>query len=290
MKNVLAAWSLALMAQIAAAAPPQQYFSLERILPGIRPGIDAGNAILSVPEQAAVILIGDIRPHMVRSLVRIGKAGPMPKTLFVDSYGGDVPSAIAIADFVRENKLRVVVAGRCMSACANYIFAGAWHKAVMPGALVGIHSNQLTYVLNRGPATVSQSDASFAALLSSNPAIRAKVDAIRQQERQFYARIGISTDYHQAYAAYESARAHSKAPVSASCPHLSMWVLTRSQAEHIGVHGIDQYWEPASRAETDAAAARLGLKPDEIFFGSADDLAALCHPHTSLLARLRALF
>ena len=46
---------------------------------------------------------------------------------------------------IRQRKLRLVVDGRCLSACANYLFPAAIRKAVLPGSVVAIHGLSTLY-------------------------------------------------------------------------------------------------------------------------------------------------
>lgn len=276
MKKVLTIWLIAVLASVASAAERQQYQRIATIFPGV--ANSNINAVTSLQAQSAIVLVGEITPFQTAEFKRHAAAMPAPKILYIDSGGGDLLSALEIANFVREHDMRVIVAGRCLSACANYIFAGARSKVVMPGSLVGIHSTAFTYFRNNVPITINRLDTRSTSLIKADATLRRQVEDIDRREREFYARTGISTAYHDAYSAYETARARSKEPVSAACPRLKIWILTRDQFESIGVRGIDHFWQPASRADANAAAVWLDLKPDEVFFGSAADLGKLCQP------------
>lgn len=68
-------------------------------------------------------------------------AGKAPRQLVIDSPGGEVEAGIALGRWVFDQGLDLVVAGECLSACANYVFTAARRKTVRPGSVVGWHGN-----------------------------------------------------------------------------------------------------------------------------------------------------
>ncbi|MEE3623056.1 hypothetical protein UCD39_03535 [Nitrospirillum sp. BR 11752] len=62
------------------------------------------------------------------------------RTLVLDSGGGDVTVALAMARLIHDRGLDVRVDGRCASACALLPFLAGRHKVVAPGAVVEFHS------------------------------------------------------------------------------------------------------------------------------------------------------
>ncbi len=65
----------------------------------------------------------------------------MIKKLRVNSSGGDVEAAIKLARWIYNNKVDIEVIEYCLSSCANYLFTAAFHKTILPGAIVAWHGN-----------------------------------------------------------------------------------------------------------------------------------------------------
>jgi len=63
------------------------------------------------------------------------------KKLRVNSSGGDVEAAIKLARWIYHNKVDIEVIEYCLSSCANYLFTAAFHKIILPGAVVAWHGN-----------------------------------------------------------------------------------------------------------------------------------------------------
>lgn len=83
---------------------------------------------------------GPITPASVDA---VGKAlaGGRWTGLSIDSEGGDVEAAMAIARLVQDHRLDVEVRHWCMSSCANYIFPSGARKVIAEGAVVGWHGS-----------------------------------------------------------------------------------------------------------------------------------------------------
>src|SRR5690349_15855391 len=79
---------------------------------------------------------GWVEKDMDVSLARdLGEGG-----LFVArSLGGDIASAIALSDLLRERAATVVIYDFCLSACADYIFIASHRTYVLKGSLVAWH-------------------------------------------------------------------------------------------------------------------------------------------------------
>lgn len=63
------------------------------------------------------------------------------KKLRVNSSGGGVEAAIKLARWIYNNKVDIEVIEYCLSSCANYLFTAAFHKIILPGAIVAWHGN-----------------------------------------------------------------------------------------------------------------------------------------------------
>jgi hypothetical protein len=243
------------------------------------------NVTFKMPDQTTIALMGQITPASADAVTNIPPGAAAPKTLYIDSGGGDVPSALRLANFVREHDVRLIVVGRCFSACAHYVFSGARRKEALPGSLIGIHSKRLYYKDGDKLLALNTSLARDKEKIMATPATRREYGDMLRLERDFYAKAGISTRYHDIYTAFDAARGTRK---PASCRNVDLWILDRPQLEAMGVKGIGAFWAPASAKEARAAAVKLGLQESQVFFGSPAELGALCKP--TLLERVRALF
>lgn len=64
-----------------------------------------------------------------------------PDTLRVNSLGGNVEYALAIAERLAPSAPRVIVDGNCSSSCANYILPIARHIVLLPDAFILLHGS-----------------------------------------------------------------------------------------------------------------------------------------------------
>lgn len=95
------------------------------------------------PDGSKVVLcLGeDLNQALVRRLsFQLGSANPRAEVLLVvDTSGGDVSSAIKIANLLIERDLTILISGKCFSSCANYLFFAADRKIVAHNAELGWH-------------------------------------------------------------------------------------------------------------------------------------------------------
>lgn len=103
----------------------------------------------------------------------------------VNSQGGDISSALDMADFILARHASIVVDGFCASSCANYLFPAGVMKYVLDGSVLGFHGGALmtdTQIYN-GPSSLR------------TDALAQGVEMHRDQvSRQFalFARIGVN--------------------------------------------------------------------------------------------------
>ncbi len=76
------------------------------------------------------------------------KLTPTIRTLVVNSLGGETEGGIPVGEKILAQGLDVVVDGACASTCANYFFAVAKTKTILPGAWVGWHGGQTTMLMS----------------------------------------------------------------------------------------------------------------------------------------------
>lgn len=275
-----------LLAGCSLAFAGEQPVPLSRLFPGVT---GQGNAVMDMGGHGTVALVGAIDGNVVASIRRIGSARVPIRTLYIDSIGGDIMSAIDLALYLREQRVHVVVAGRCFSACANYVFTGAVTKSVLPGSLVAIHGLRYQYHGADGMTEAGGIDAAKK-LQAVDAGAPARLAAIVHREQAFYRQVGIDQSHHQAFARYEQARQGRKA--SAACPAIELWALGKADFDAMAIHGLREVWTPGTADEARSTGRDLGLTPATLYFGSKGNLERLCggKPTGSLGAFLTSLF
>ena len=248
-------------------------------------------------ESMELVLIGTIDVNMAQAVKELTGRFPI-RAVVVDSYGGNIDSAMDIAAILRAKKLDLIVDGRCLSACANYLFPAAARKTVLPGSVVGIHNIRVTYLERGAVALVPATDA--ARLFQSRGDMNSleQFERTQRREQAFYRDMGIRQDNYQAYLRYLANRktnfgTETIAPKEGThdgCPPVEMWALDRVQLEAMGVQGIGEFWFPATDAEKQALALDLAFPPTFLYFGSATGMAQLCSARPGTWSRLARRF
>lgn len=82
-----------------------------------------------------------------------------PDTLQINSLGGNVEYALALAERLAPSAPRVIVDGNCSSSCANYILPIARQIVLLPDALILLHGSADPALLARFERDGSGSDA-----------------------------------------------------------------------------------------------------------------------------------
>lgn len=286
-KTILCLTSVLFFLQPAQAAP-QPPLPMSSYLPELGPN---ASLVSELPNRAAIVLSGLLTPQSAVTVRRFLDQKNSIRALYIDSRGGDLTAAMALGDLVRQRMLHLVVIGRCLSACANYVFTAAHSKEVMPGALVGIHGKSVNAYVGDKTITVQARHADKLVAATRDPLLSTKISAIGKSEHAFYAKLGISTRYHDAFERYGMRREARSTSAPGACPAIDFWVLRRKDLENMGVTGIGAMWEPANQAMASKAAAQLRLgSSNKVFFGDAAALEAQCKPATGFMARLRSLF
>lgn len=236
---------------------------------------DGDSAVISLPGQSAIGIVGPINSNTLASYRDLESKYEVKK-LYIDSGGGDVISAMAIADELRQHDTHLIVAGRCFSACANYIFTGAPHKDVWPGSLIAIHSSQVSYYLKDSVETVVQRHMNQLAYLDSDGHFKKQFAASAKLEEDFFSKVGISRIDFQIFAGYQSRREQAISKKDSPCRQIDWWTLSRKELDAMGVKGMGSIWTPDSAKEAAVAAKALGLNPATNYFGSGQALGDAC--------------
>lgn len=235
-----------------------------------------------------LVMMGRISDSFAGAFKKALSANPAINTLIIDSQGGDMSAALDMAAILRERRMRLVVDGRCLSACAHFLFPAAVRKTVLPGSLVGIHGK--TYYDQQGNVikAIPEAEAELRLRQSGRRAEYEKLQGMQAREAGFFREMRLDTGNYQVFRDYLQHRQQTQGDSlsnTASCPLVQMWVLNREQLEAMGVQGIDKFWFPAN-AETQQQALRdLGISKQFFYFGSAAGLEALCRQPPSLRER-----
>lgn len=257
------------------------------------------NISLTGVEQASMelVLMGTIDVGMAQAVKDYTERYPI-RAVVVDSYGGNIDSAMDIAAILRAKKLDLIVDGRCLSACANYLFPAAARKTVLPGSVVGIHDLRVTYQDKGAVAVVPSTDAAQLFQSRGDMGSLEQFERTQRREQAFYRDMGMRQDNYQAYLRYLANRKANfgtetiarKEGTHDGCPPVEMWALDRAQLEAMGVQGIGEFWFPATDSEKQELALDLAFSPTFLYFGSAKGMAQLCSTPPTYLSRLGRRF
>ncbi len=102
---------------------------------------DEPAAFLSFKDRDVLCLGGEIDREMAQAVVRHMRRQPHHLAVVADSGGGSVASAIEIADMLSTHGYDLIVAGKCSSSCANYLFVAASQKFLLEGVGIGWHGS-----------------------------------------------------------------------------------------------------------------------------------------------------
>ena len=103
-------------------------------------------SLIKSGDQRAILASGEIVPGDAGRLARVlGRGTPSyhgTEQILLDSPGGVVVEAIAMAELMRKTGVTTVVpaSAMCASACASVLFVAGKYRAVQPGGQLLIHS------------------------------------------------------------------------------------------------------------------------------------------------------
>lgn len=134
-----------------------------------------------------ITFTGEITKDDVASFQKIYR--PTDTTLILNSTGGKIEPALAIAKILIKNrKLETIVRGICASSCANYLFLAGSTRKIDQG-VVGYHGNSRAYL---------ESEKFRDDLGKVNPKeIAQRLPSLRQMEKEedaFFAAAGVPQD------------------------------------------------------------------------------------------------
>ena|GEM_PF-2982050 len=137
--------SYCIVGALSVLAPPalaadSQFFEAREIAKRCKTA-DEPTTLISFKERDVLCLGGDIDSEMAQAVARHLRQAPRHLAVVVDSGGGSVASAINIADSLSAHGYDLIVAGKCSSSCANYLFVAASEKFLLQGARLGWHGS-----------------------------------------------------------------------------------------------------------------------------------------------------
>jgi hypothetical protein len=114
--------------------------------------------------------------------------------LIMDSEGGEVGAGIELGDWVFNRHIDVIVEGRCLSSCANYVFPAGRKKIIRKDAVVAWHGN---YHHLRATGLWRDDIAARMARTGEDATtaeghVRRQVQHLVRLEREYFRRIGVN--------------------------------------------------------------------------------------------------
>jgi hypothetical protein len=146
----------------------------------------------------------------------------------VSTFGGDVESALVIAEYLFDHKIDLEVEEVCVSSCANYWFPAANRKFVTKGAYVGFHgdvTSSIAYWHNPSTEAIE-----FAQQTSA-------------KEQAFYQRVGLNPKLFQFSIDFIQTN------------DMSIWAISPQEAACAGINNLEM-WFPTDPKEFRLANSR----------------------------------
>ncbi|MFZ6819610.1 hypothetical protein [Undibacterium sp. Ji22W] len=249
----------------------------------VRSKLAQNESAILIEKGAQIIIVGEITPALAVAFKKGILEDKEIKLVRVDSPGGDVESALALAKLMKNNHLSLIVDGRCFSACANYLFPAAVSKTVLPGSLVAIHEKTFWYFDSKRLQKVAYLTSGVTSLSLSSMAARIDFEKIRQKETAFLKELVINQDLHTSFLNFLSSREEFLgrgqmhrmfSPIS--CREIRVWGLNEHQLASMGVKGIRSFWFPSNVEEKNMLYKYFKLPLGSIYFGERSDLLKSC--------------
>jgi ATP-dependent protease ClpP protease subunit len=230
-----------------------------------------------------ISIVGELTPATAFAFASLVQQDESIHTLHIDSPGGNIASALDIATLIHKRKLKIVVDGKCLSACANYLFVAAEMKIVLPGSVVGIHQTTHHYIGKDGKristTALHQTDINES---TTTREAASKIRALQIRENKFLEEFGVSRILFDSYARYAANREKflaSRVPTKTSypsCPAIGVWLLNKAQLQSMGVNGIEEFWFPQTELERKDVIIKQRFIANVAYFGTASTIESLC--------------
>jgi ATP-dependent protease ClpP protease subunit len=240
-----------------------------------------------------ISVIGELTPATAFAFASVVQQDESIHTIYIDSAGGNIASALDMAALIHKRKLRLVVDGKCLSACANYLFVAAEEKDVLTGSVVGIHQATHHFIGKDGKRA-SSTALHLTDIEEHKPTgeSAAKIRALQIRESKFFEEFGVSRILFNSYVRYVLNREKFMASTIAtqtsypSCPAIGVWLLNKTQLQSMGVKGIKEYWFPHTELEWKDVIINQRFIPNTAFFGDASSIESLCTTQNPLLTAI----
>lgn len=234
-------------------------------------------------EDEQMVALGLIDHYMADWLERSIKKYPSIKTLYIDSPGGDGLPALHMAELINKNNFKIVVDGRCFSACAQVLFVAAKSKEILPWSMLGVHDavinidGVMVYADTLLPYNGEQPPKRLITKIKS------ELSLIRQFNRQY----GFKTDYLDLLRDLQRDRRiylkqnYQHGPTTPNfsndaCLKITLWLVNPTQLKEMGITNIKTAWFPANETELQSYLSRYESKRADYFVGNSQQLRAIC--------------
>ncbi|GAC1609543.1 MAG: hypothetical protein NVS3B3_16350 [Aquirhabdus sp.] len=221
------------------------------------------------PNSSIIKIVGDISPSLLVEFKKIPELEKF-KRLIITSGGGDVDSAIELANIVKNKEMKLVVDGICASSCANYLFIGAKTKIVRQNSFIAIHGSA------HGGSNI---------YLRFNPDRESPIKETIKREQDFFRSLGMNLGLLKVYDDFVDKVIDNgmiKKILDGSggeeCPPLKGWSPTEDELISWGVKGIEKYWYPKTSEDIKLIHEKINADMKIFFWGTSNDLNRLCLP------------
>jgi hypothetical protein len=188
--------------------------------------------------------------------------GLMQGGLFVvRSGGGYAPTAIRLANLLRDRDATVVAHGYCLSACANYFLVATSRTYVTRDTIVAWHGGLPRIECNPGNMEALQRalrERRAASGPKDGDSLEAACEAIRQSAL-FFKQRGLDASYVQRPQTFDTRKFHDLVVKQGADPRRIFWMWNpRNHKDRLGPGLIYEAY-PASQDEVDDIVARAHL-------------------------------
>ena len=164
------------------------------------------------------------------------KVTPSTRQIVITSGGGDAKTAMRIGEYIASHQIDIVVEGRCVSSCANYLFLAAKNKTVRPGAWLGFHGGADS--VSRVEIEQMLEDMKLPA--NQRDAVVKQLEDVKAKQDQFFRAVPGGTIVSRSGSIADEKRTREK--LKASGFRRFAWLPTREELEKAGVKNIASFW------------------------------------------------
>jgi len=172
---------------------------------------------------------------------------PGTTTLVVNSAGGEVRPALAMAHLIRARGLNVIVDGFCASSCADYLFVAGKSQQVHSNSIVLWHGGVTPEMPQQAASAVREQvlklgQSEDAAAAAAGQTVAEWTQVLREQ-RRFYRELGLPDIILEGLNSFNDAR-----PLGGTAPGNDMLFISYRALRCAGLKGLRRAWAPSSPA------------------------------------------